>query len=237
MAATYRSGSAVATKIESLTDPWSVTGPSGAASGDMIVLVLEFFDAEVGPDSFTGFTAGPTAEEGLNDGRGAMFYGSFASVGAGPYSIGFPSTADGIAVALALQGVDLVTPLNVASTALDQATSGTTWTVTGQTTTVNNCCIVGVGGASPNGAGNTWAITAGTTQRIFTITVTESHALVVGTLDQTSAGLVTTSGTNSQSQQTYGLQMAFAPAATTDNTTKAVLPGYFDPQLVPKAWW
>ena len=215
MAATYRSGSVVATKIESLTDPWSVDGPAGAAAGDMVVLALEFFVSETGPDSIGSFTAGPQASEGtvLTDGRGLMLYAPFDTVGAGPYSIGFPSTADGLAHSLSLQGVDLAAPLNVASTALDDDTLGLTWTCTGQTTTVDGCCIVGVGGASPNGAGNTWAITAGTTQRIFSILASENHAMVVGTLDQASAGTVTTSGTNSANNQTYGLQMAFAPAA------------------------
>lgn len=211
MTATYRAASAIVTQFSPAADPWSVTGPSGAASGDMIVLCLSFGDVAVGPDSFTGFTAGPTAEEGPNDGRGAMFYGSFASVGAGPYSIGFPGNTEGIAIALSLQGVDLVTPLNVASTALDDTVTDVTWTCTGQTTSVNGCCIVGVGGASPNNVGSVWAITAGTTQRQFSTLANDNFAIVVGTLDQTSAGLVTTSGTNTGTDTTWGLQMAFAP--------------------------
>ena len=212
MAATYVSGSAVGGDFSAGADPWSITGPTGAAAGDWVIVAIEHQFSAAAPDSVpSGFIAGPTPHEGTTDGQGRFYHGPFNTVGAGPYSWGWPASTQGCAVTLAIRGADPTTPLNVASTSIDfDGASSTNWTCTGQTTTVAGCCVVGFGGCSPDGVGRTWAITAGTTQRLAHQVT--SHQLIVGTLDQTSAGSVTTAGTVTVADKTYGVQYAFAPA-------------------------
>ncbi|MGE0025706.1 MAG: hypothetical protein AB7U07_01195 [Thermoleophilia bacterium] len=187
-------------------------------------MVIEAFNSAGAPNSVpSGFTADVTAVEGTTDGRGRTYYGKFQDVGAGPYSFGWASPEEGLAVTLAVRGArQTSTPLSVTSTTFNDTTSATTWTTTAITPAENGCCVIGIGGASPNGNGRTYAITSGTTQRLSVKTVSENHVLVVGTLDQSSAAAVTTAGTISTADIVYGIQMAFAPAAPIQKRSRRV---------------
>jgi hypothetical protein len=201
------------------------------------VLGIEYPFSDAAPDSVPGgWIAGPTPKEGaaFNDGQGRFYHAPFNTVGAGPYSWGWPTSRTGCAVTLAVSGADPTTPLNVATVFSDDDTSGATWTGPGQTTTVANCCIIGFGGASPDGAGRNYAITGDLTDLgEFQV---ESHLLIPGFKNQTSAGTATVSGTCSIADRIYTVQYAFAPSIPPPDPVGA-RPGLFDRHLVPKGWF
>lgn len=216
MAISVVSGSAGSEPWGTLANSWAVTGPTGLAEGDLLVISLlsSSLANETAPAGFTALIAGQA--ESTSDAELIVYYKFAGPSEAGPYTFTFDNTENGNAAWIAFRGVDQTTPLDVAVSNRANAASTSISTPT-ITTVTNGAMVLGIVACDPdNGSGPTFTWSSGTEdwdESGSTLRFQSGAHLL-----KTTAGSTSLSGTLSQSEASVSAIMAFRPATSSPQT-------------------